>query len=119
MFWHTDSTGQFQIQHFPMGTYRVTASKNEDGYPEIEDTNALPTATLTPAEPLARVMVKLGPQTGILVPIVKDKVTGKRIFQFQVHWMVNDPDHPNSGVGAEAQASVRGPLARGSRRGKT
>jgi carboxypeptidase family protein len=83
----TDSNGQFQIEHLPMGTFTVVASKNEDGYAGF-DQAGMPTVTLTPEASLANVVVKLGPKEGILAPSVTDKVTGKPVCDFLLRWHV-------------------------------
>ena len=115
-FGHTDITGQFQIQHLPMGTFSVSAEKLEDGYADFNLTNVFPTVTLTPEEPFATVVVKLEPQGGILVPFVKDKVTGKRLFNFMVHWTVDNSDNPANGCSGGAgfsQLTTRTSLPKG------
>ena len=91
----TDKDGLFQIQHVPLRAFWVTASKIDEGYEPLNDTAEMPSVTLTAEEPLGRVIVRLGPKAGILVPVVTDRLTGKPIQNFQVSWTVHDPEHPN------------------------
>jgi hypothetical protein len=105
-FAHTDKTGQFEIDHVPMGTYGVVASKNEDGYADFGLTAPVK-VILTPEEPLANVIVKLGPRQAILIPLVKDKVTGKPMFDFFVQWTTKIPDGAWSGAAGFSQWTTR------------
>ncbi|MFZ0319094.1 MAG: carboxypeptidase-like regulatory domain-containing protein [Candidatus Sulfotelmatobacter sp.] len=86
----TDSTGQFQIDHLPMGTIEVSASKGEDGYQDFYPPAHIQRVILTPQDPLATVISRLGPKAGILIPSVTDKVTGKVLRDFWVQWKVLD-----------------------------
>ena len=105
----TDGNGQFQIEHLPMGTFGVVASKNEDGYAGFDQTG-MPTVTLTPEAPLANVVVKLGPKEGILVPSVKDKFTGKPVYDFVLRWHLDGPNSSWSGGGGFSRWSTRMPI---------
>jgi hypothetical protein len=105
-FGHSDKTGPFQIQHLSIGTFSVSAEKIEDGYPGVNDTNVFPVVSLTPEEPFARVIVKLGPRSSILAPFVEDKVTGKRIFNFLVSWTVDHPEQPGTRLAGRAEFSA-------------
>jgi hypothetical protein len=109
-FVHTDKTGQFQIDHLPTGTYSITASKNDDGYAEFGQGTPFPKVTLTPEEPLANVIVKLGPKQGILIPMVKDNVTGKPVFDFFLKWQTDVPDGRWSGAAGFSQWTTRTPI---------
>ena len=84
----TDKTGQFQVQHVPLGKHDVDASKPEEGY--AGSTNGLPTeaVNLTSEDPLARVILKLGPKDGILVLTASDKCTGKPVYDLWVEWSI-------------------------------
>ena len=103
----TDSNGQFQIEHLPMGTFGVVASKNEDGYAGFNQSAEMPTVTLTPEAPLANVVVKLGPKEGILVPSVKDKVTGKPLYDFVLRWHFDGTNSSFSGGGGFSRWTTR------------
>jgi hypothetical protein len=105
-FAHTDKTGQFEIDHVPMGTYGVVASKNEDGYADFGLTAPVK-VTLTPEEPLANVIVKLGPRAGILIPRVRDKVTGTPLPDFFLKWRVDVPDGTWTGTSGFSQWTTR------------
>lgn len=105
---HTDETGQFEIDHLPMGTYTITASKNDDGYAELGQGTPMPEVTLTPEQPLASVIVKLGAKQGILIPVVKDNVTGKPVFDFFLSGRLMFP----TVVGQARQGSASGPPER-------
>jgi len=48
----TDKTGQFQVQHVPLGQHEVSASKPEDGYAESANHQAPQVVTLTVEDPL-------------------------------------------------------------------
>ena len=51
--------------------------------------------TLTPTKSAATVALKLGPKPGVLLPSVKDKLTGQPIISFQVSWEIVDANNPN------------------------
>ena len=73
----------------------------------------MPRVALTAEEPPGRVIVRLGPKAGILVPVVTDRLTGKPIRDFQVSWTVHDPEHPNFhavGTNGLSQWSTRSSL---------
>jgi hypothetical protein len=112
-FVRTDKTGQFEIDHLPMGTYSIAASKNDDGYAEFGQGTPYPKVILTPEEPLANVIVKLGPKQGILIPVVKDKVTGKRLFDFDFNWQTVVPGGSSTGAGRFNQLTSRTPIPAG------
>src|SRR5215469_1100270 len=95
----TDKDGLFQIQHVPLRTFWVTASKIEEGYEPLHDRTVMPSVKLTTEEPLGRVIVRLGPKAGILAPVVTDRLTGKPVRDFQISWTTHDPEHPNFRVG--------------------
>jgi hypothetical protein len=105
-FAYTDKTGQFQIDHVPMGTYGVVASKIDDGYTDF-GTAPVQKVTITPEEPLANVMLKLGPRAGILIPLVKDKVTGKLVPDFFLNWRVDVPGGTWTGASGFSQWTTR------------
>jgi len=94
----TDEAGQFRIDHMAMGTFGVEAIKPEDGYIAFAGTSVKKMVTLTPSQSAATVALKLGPKPGVLLPSVKDKVTGQPIVSFQVSWEISDgPNRSRSG----------------------
>ena len=93
----SDGSGQFQMDHLPMGTFGVVASKDEDGYAGPNPSDEIQTVTLTPEAPMANVVLKLGPKGGILVPSVRDKVTGKPVYGFVLSWWVDGTEGSWSG----------------------
>ena len=92
----TDEAGQFRIDHVAMGTFGVEAIKPEDGYVAFAGTSVREVVTLTPSQSSATVVLKLGPKSGVLLPSVKDKLTGEPIISFQVSWEISDSDSPNT-----------------------
>jgi hypothetical protein len=94
----TDRTGQFQVDDMPMGTFGVTAQKIEEGYDGLADGTATPMVTITPEEPLASVIIKLGPKSGFLNPSVRDQATGKLIQKFTIGWFYSVPHGHVSGT---------------------
>jgi hypothetical protein len=92
----TDGAGQFRIDHVAIGAVSVEAIKLEDGYVAFAGTSVTEEVTLTPNQPSATVVLKLGPKAGVLLPSVKDKFTEKPITGFQVSWLIVDSDKPYS-----------------------
>jgi hypothetical protein len=92
----TDEAGHFRIDHLAMGTVAVETIKPEDGYVAFAGTSAKEMVTLTPEQSLATIVLKLGPKPGVLLPSVKDKLTGNPILTFQVSWEFSDPSSPNN-----------------------
>ena len=88
----TDETGQYHLDHLPMGTFLLIASKEEDGYPRYFEGRERQTVTLTPGYPVRTVIAKLGQQEGILAPSVKDKVTGEPVKKFRVKFELENAD---------------------------
>src|SRR5882762_6625723 len=91
----TDEPGQFRIDHMAMGTFGVEAIKPEDGYIAFAGTSVKKMVTLTPSQSAATVALKLGPKPGVLLPSVKDKLTGQPIISFQLSWELVDANNPN------------------------
>ena len=102
----TDGTGRFRVDHVPMGKISVEASKQDEGYaPHSSGPSGSETVTLTADQPVAEVVLKMGPKAGMLLPTVKDKRTGEPINDFLVHWVVFDPDEPNQSSSGSAGVS--------------
>jgi|tagenome__1003787_1003787.scaffolds.fasta_scaffold20877059_2 hypothetical protein len=94
----TDEVGEFRIDHVAMGTFGVEAIKPEDGYVAFAGTSVKKMVTLTLSQSSATVALKLGPKPGVLLPSVKDKLTGEPIISFQVSWEISDsPQGSHSG----------------------
>ncbi|HEY4899821.1 MAG TPA: carboxypeptidase-like regulatory domain-containing protein [Terriglobales bacterium] len=96
----TDETGQYHMDHLPMGTFFLIASKEEDGYPPYMAGRERQTVTLTPGYPVGTVIAKLGQQEGILAPSVRDKVTGRpvKIFRLRFEMERTDPSQQQGGA---------------------
>jgi len=104
----TDEGGQFNIEHVAMGTFGVEAIKPEDGYIAFAGTSVKEMVTLTPGQLLATVALKLGPKPGVLLlPSVKDKLTGKPIISFQVSWEIRRSNGNVSGGETIGQGITR------------
>ena len=97
----TDEAGQFRIDHVAMGTFGVEAIKPEDGYIAFAGTSVKQFVTLTSSQSSAKVVLKLGPKAGVLLPSVKDKFTGQPVTDFQVSWTILDSDEASSMSGGE------------------
>lgn len=91
----SDADGQFRIEHMAVGTFGVEAIKPEDGYVAFAGTSVREIVTLSPSQLSATVVLKLGPKPGVLLPNVKDKVTGKPIVSVQYNWEIQDSSKPN------------------------
>jgi hypothetical protein len=92
----TDEAGQFRIDHVAMGATDVEAIKPEDGYVAFAGTSVRDVVTLTPNQPSATVLLRLGPKAAVLLPSVKDKFTGEPVRDFQVNWAIFDSDEADS-----------------------
>jgi hypothetical protein len=104
----TDQGGQFRIEHMAMGTFGVEAIKPEDGYIAFAGTSVKKLVTLTPSRLSATVALKLGPKPGVLLPDVKDKLTGQPILSFQFNWEISDSDRPNTSSSGGGQTIEQG-----------
>ena len=96
----SDNVGPCQV------TYGVVASKIDDGYADFGLTAPVK-VTITPEEPLASVILKLGPRAGILIPLVKNKITGKPVSDFLVKWRVDVPGGAWQGASGFSQWTTR------------
>lgn len=88
----TDEAGHFHIDSVAMGTIGVEAIKPEEGYVAFAGTSKREMVKLTPIQPSAVVVLKLGPRPAIVIPIVKDKFTGKPVTDFNVSWTLFNSD---------------------------
>ena len=110
---HTDKTGQFQVQHVPLGEHGVSASKYEDGYGEDSSLASTQMVKLTAENPLAGVIIKLGTKDGILAPTASDKSTGKPIANFWVHWTSEEAGGSAGGTAGLSRSTTRIPVPAG------
>ena len=94
----TDRSGHFVIEHVPLGTFGITASKDEDGYPGYGTNMEVQKITLTAEAPLVNVTIKFGPRQAMLAPTIRDRATGKRICTATLHWTAtgSTPNGPAS-----------------------
>jgi hypothetical protein len=113
-FAKTDDSGQFRVENISMGNVVVEASKPKEGYCGLGSGGANPkvttqttTVTLSPASPVANVVLKLGPKDGMVAPIVADLLTGQPIYNFMAEARVYDTEHPN-----ENHAAITGGFSR-------
>ncbi len=75
----TDELGHFHIKHLWLGKFAVTASKEDEGYPDMSSgfyNDGKVRETLTSFLRASTVTVLLGPKAGILVGTVSDAVNG-------------------------------------------
>lgn len=87
---HTDKNGKFELDHLPMGEVGVFAEKQQDGYLTDRNMLKLKRLRLTPEEPLARVVLNIGPKPAELKLTVDDKTTHKPMDAFFVRWITVD-----------------------------
>jgi hypothetical protein len=78
----TDKSGLFEIDHLPLITLIVSATKEEEGYSLSSQVSQ--EIRLTADRPTANVTIRLGPKGGMLLGTVKDKLSGKRINKINV-----------------------------------
>jgi hypothetical protein len=83
----TDEIGRFELEHLPIGEIGIFAEKPEVGYwieDWTEDRKLIQTVSLNSQEPLAHVVLKVGPRPGELTIVVRDRVTGKPVESNQI-----------------------------------
>jgi len=99
----TDELGHFQIDHLWLGTFAVTAKKEDEGYPDMNsgfysDSEITP-ITLSLSHPSASDTILLGPKAGILIGAVTDAVTGTPLDPCVDFHRASDPNNFLSGTG--------------------
>lgn len=99
----TDELGHFQIDHLWLGTFAVTAKKEDEGYPDMisafySDSKIAP-ITLSLSHPSASDTIVLGPKAGILIGTVTDVVTGAPLDPCVEFHRASDPNSSLSGTG--------------------
>jgi len=72
---YSGKNGEFELDHWPMGTLSLFAIKPEDGYTDATK-RLTAKVTLSPQAPVAAVRVMLGSKVGVLTASVRDKNTG-------------------------------------------
>jgi hypothetical protein len=85
----SDDAGRFVIPNVKWGSYTLQGMKVDDGYPDTfllfyRYHVAQPTVTLSPDEPLADVVVPIGPKAGRILPVVTDAATGAAIDSSEI-----------------------------------
>jgi len=99
----TDELGHFQISHLWLGKFTVTAKKEDEGYPDTENTfysdSKIAPITLSISHPSATDTILLGPKAGILVGTVADAVTGAPLDPCVDFHRASDPNNFFSGTG--------------------
>jgi hypothetical protein len=102
----SDRNGQFELDHWPMGTLRLFGFKPEDGYTDsCANRNLTAEVTLTPQAPVAMVTVKLGPKAGILTGSVRDRNTGKSVEGVTLTYYAVDASIRGCASGMNASSS--------------
>jgi len=86
----TDQGGQFEIQHLPIGTFLVFATKEEDGYSRLSNQSTGQKVVLTPQEPSANITVKLAPKGGTIIGSARDSLAGKLVDLVHVAYIATD-----------------------------
>lgn len=76
----TQATGHFAIHNLRWGVYAMSASKVDEGYPEMigaffAGNRVIQKVNLEPENPTATVTIRLGPKAGKLIGTVKDDRT--------------------------------------------
>jgi hypothetical protein len=97
----TADDGECTQEHLMLAEYSVSASKDDDGYPEIVGWEHMPglepvQIQLTEREPTADALLTLAQKGGRLVIHATDAVTGVDIPSFSV--LVSDSAHPSDNL---------------------
>ena len=100
----TDEMGHFWIKHLWLAKFAVTASKEEEGYPDSSGPGFYSDSKIAPT-PLSLYhrfttdTILLGPKAGILVGTVADAVTGAPLNPCVDFRRASDPNKFKSGTG--------------------
>ncbi len=95
---HTDSEGKFYISDIAPGSYKVSAAKEDEGYPRSSiplfsaGANAVQTVTVQPQRITVGVTIQLGPKAGRLVGKIVDADTGRPVPEAEI--MIMRADNP-------------------------
>ena len=96
--------GGFTIIAVPLGRYRVFASKESEGYPRTNfafyNTHPLIEVTVSERQPVATVVVKVGPKAGIILAKVTDAISGKEL---DATFELRSVDNPKNFFGITTQ----------------
>ena len=101
----TDETGHFTIAHLRWGQYSLSASKEEEDYPDLSTAfyagfgAKLLTVTLESSHPSETATIRLGPKAGVLVGTVRDAVTGNAVNPCAEFRRVSEPNNFLMGTG--------------------
>jgi len=79
----TDENGHFEIQRLWLGKFRVSAKKEEEGYPELTfafHEGMTKEVVLSESNPTTGVSLRLGPKAGIVTGTVTDAATGNLLY---------------------------------------
>ena len=99
----TDELGHFQIDHLWLGTFAVTAKKEDEGYPdmisEFYSESKIAPIILSLSHPSASDTIVLGPKAGTLIGTVTDAVTGAPLDPCAEFHRASDPNSSLSGTG--------------------
>jgi hypothetical protein len=110
-FVETDADGRSEIDRLEFETFNVFAMKEDEGYPDIEFAfygEGVPhMVSLSPEQPAANVVLKLGPKAGVLTGSVTDKVTGKAIG---AGFMLRRAKNPTNFLSRSGASNCRLPL---------
>ncbi len=104
-FHEADSEGRFSIDNLRLGTYLVSAGKEDEGYPEMPSGfygyARFPSVVLQPDSLSATVTIHLLPKAGAIGPVfVADALTGEQVTSAAI--TLSRLDAPNSSLGASA-----------------
>jgi hypothetical protein len=98
----TDENGHFVIERLWLGEFRVSAKKEEEGYPELAfafHVGMTKEVALTESNPTARVSLRLGPKAGIVTGTVTDAATGILLYPCAELWWRAKPQISVGGTG--------------------
>ena len=95
--WFTDQAGHFEIPQLPLVSFRVSASKEDDGYSALNNVLSQE-AALTQQEPTANVTIKLAAKAGTLIGSVRDSLTGKPVDKIRVLWIAATDERAGTGA---------------------
>ena len=100
----TNATGHFAIHELPWGLYSISATKEQDDYPEMFSAffarnYPAQRANLGPDNPTATLTIRLGPKAGRLTGTVKDAATSAPRNPCAEFKWASDPGNYLTGTG--------------------
>jgi Carboxypeptidase regulatory-like domain len=94
-YYHTDTSGQFRIDHVPFGRYAILARKESDDYPDTNlafySQDRFEEVTLTPEHRDATVKLVLNARAASLDGSVRDAATGEQVPATMTLCRVEEP----------------------------